>query len=120
MGLVGTTTKTMNLTYREKLALLKTLVQLSICDHDFAKVEAQKVTNFMRNMGLSMSDFDAAKKLSDREVANIISDFTGSEKESVKQLWKEIIRADNKVTNEELITFVEMCEACDIDVSGSI
>ena len=110
----------MSFTYKEKLALLKTLVQLSICDNDFARVEAQKVSTFMRNMGLSQSDLDAARDISDREVANIISNFTGSEKEAVKDLWKEIIRADNKVTNAELITFVEMCEACYIDVNGSI
>jgi hypothetical protein len=102
---------------KEKIAVLRSICILAGSDSKVAPEETNFVMNFNQEMGLSPSSIQDAFEITDNEMWSTISNFTDAEKETVKILWVEIIKADNIVADEELIVFIGMAERCGIDIN---
>lgn len=108
---------TMSWGHKEKVAVLRTLVQLSLCDNDFAVAEQNNIVSFINDYHLDGSAINEARSMSDQEVVRIIRNFTDAEKFVVKTYWMKQIQADNRIADSEAQLLIDLSIACNVDIS---
>lgn len=105
----------MYFTTEEKKAIIASVTMILASDGTDVKEGLFMKRFVLPEISADTQTFAEAMNCSLNKAVNIIGGFSYSQKQYVKALWIEAIKADDDVTEIETEAYFRLCELCDID-----